>query len=699
MELTRIWEVLRRRKWIIIQALVLITAVAAIGSYLVTPSYRTSSKIMIKQAKKASIDTGNIGLTNVSSVITASPDVDMNRILAMSRPIIEAMVSKLQLRNRRGNLITTEQLTRTGVVSTIRRRIFARPHIAISQYQDTDVLQITTTSPDPEEAMMMANTLSGVMVDDNQTQMRTEYRSARIFLEGEIKEVKGRYNQALRNLTNFKKSTKTIDLEMETKLATEKMAELLKQKEDNIIDLAEARAKLDQLKAELARQSPEFLSASVLQENPQIEILKRKLTDLRLELTEALADLTEWHPHVLALKEQISMADEDLRREIETYQTSAPQLTSLERQVAALEAHLKGVNADIDRYFNALGELPEKAFDQANLDMDLSVNQQNYSSLLDYLYQIGVAEAITLSEIRVVDPAVRPRSPVSPNKPLNIILGLFLGLVFGVALAFIVEYVDDTVKKPEDVKEFKPVALIGTVHRFKKEKIPLISGKDPNDPLYESYRKIRNSLKFMDEKPLGSILITCSGPGEGKSTTVLNLGISVSREGKRVVIVDTDLRRPVIHKYLDLSNQVGATSVLQGLAPVDEAIQPTPIQGLSVITSGPPPPDPGGLIESADMGRLMSELRNRFDLVILDSAPLIVKSDALILAKFVEGTIIVLESGKTTRQAIYELIETLANANVRPVGFVLNKLPLEKGKYDYHQQYYGTRYLPGKTVE
>ena len=253
MELTRIWEVLRRRKWIIIQALVLITAVAAIGSYLVTPSYRTSSKIMIKQAKKASIDTGNIGLTNVSSVITASPDVDMNRILAMSRPIIEAMVSKLQLRNRRGNLITTEQLTRTGVVSTIRRRIFARPHIAISQYQDTDVLQITTTSPDPEEAMMMANTLSGVMVDDNQTQMRTEYRSARIFLEGEIKEVKGRYNQALRNLTNFKKSTKTIDLEMETKLATEKMAELLKQKEDNIIDLAEARAKLEQLKAELAR--------------------------------------------------------------------------------------------------------------------------------------------------------------------------------------------------------------------------------------------------------------------------------------------------------------------------------------------------------------------------------------------------------------------------------------------------------------
>jgi capsular exopolysaccharide synthesis family protein len=654
---------------------------------------------MIKTAKKASIDTGNIGLLGVSSIIAASPDVDINKILATSRPIIEKMVSKLQLRDDGGNLTTAERLTRTGVMSTMRRRLFSKPHLTISQYQDTDILQITANSSNRDEAMMMANTLSAIMVDENQNQMRAEYRSARIFLEDRITKEKGRYGTALRKLADFKKRTKTVDLGTEARLATEKMAELLKKKEDDVINLAEARAKLNRLKEQLAKEGPEFLSASALQDNPQIEILKRRLTDLRLELSQATADLTERHPRVLSLKEQISMAEAELEGEIATYRASAPELVSLESQVAALEVHLEGVNADLERYFKTLGGLPEKAFNQANLDMDLNASQRVYSSLLDYLYQISVAEAITLSEIRIVDPAIIPRSPASPNKVLNGILGLFLGLVFGVALAFIVEYVDDTVRTPEDVKEFRPIGLIGTVHRFKKEKILLISGKDPNDPLYESYRKIRNNLRFVDEKPVRSFLITCAGPGEGKSTTAINLGISVAREGKRVVIVDSDLRRPVIHKYLEISNEVGVTDILQEITPMDEAIQPTHIQGLSAITSGSAPADPGGLIESDFMEHLVSELSNRFDLVILDSAPLLVKSDALILAKHVEGTIVVLESGKTTRHAIHEMMEILANASVRPLGFVLNKLPLERGRYSYHHQYYGAKYLPESTSQ
>jgi len=707
MELTRIWDVIRRRKWVIIQALVLITLVAVAGSYMITPSYEASSQIMIKQPKKSGIDMGrlfqskniNIGLSGLSTIITTSPGVDINKILATSRPIINRMVWKVQLRDEEGDLVTAESLTCAGMTPTIKRRLFSRPHIKISQYQDTDILRIMAISPDPEQAMMMANTLSEIMVDENQSQMRTEYRSARIFLQGQIETVKDRYDRALRNLTDFRKSSQTIDLAVETKLAAEKMAELLKEKEDNVIDLAEARAKLNRLKEELARQSPEFLSASVLQENPQIEILKRRLTDLRIEFSQATTDLTESHPQVVSLREQIKTAETELEREIETYRASAPHLTALQRQVAALEAHLRGVNEDIEKYSKTLGGLPEKAFNQANLDMDLNASQGVYSTLLDYMHQIGIAEAVTLSDIRIVEPAVKPLSPVSPNKLLNGVLGVVLGLFFGIGLAFIVEYVDDTIRTPDDMREFRPVTLIGTVHRVRKEKIPLISGKDPNDPLYEAYRKIRNYLKFVEEKPLGAILITCAGPGEGKSTTVVNLGISVSREGKHVVIVDLDLRRPVIHQYLDLPNDVGMSDILQGTAPIDEAIQSTPIQGLNVITSGSPPPDPGGLIESHHMGWLLSELKDRFDFVIMDSAPLLVKSDALILAKCVDGTIVVLESGRTTHRAIYELIESLTQAGVTPMGFVLNKLPIEKGKHDYHQRYYGMKYLPEKTAE
>jgi capsular exopolysaccharide synthesis family protein len=707
MELTRIWEVIRRRRWIIIQALIIITLVAFGGSYLITPSYQASSKVMIKQPKMSSIDMSrlfqsnniNIGLAGLSTIITTSPDVDMNKVLATSRPMIDKMVSRLQLRDSGGNLMKAELITQTGIFYTLKARLFPLPNIIITQYPDTNILQIVAISPDPEEAMMMANTLSEIMVDENQTQMRAEYRSARTFLDDQIKKVKKRYDTALLNLTDFRKREKTVDLAIETKLGTEKMADLLKQKEEDIISLAEARSKLNRLKEQLAKQGFQFVAASTIQENPQIEILKKRLADLKIQLSEARADLTERHPQVFTIKEQIRTTEAELKKEIETHKATAPELVVLERQIASLEAHLKGVNADLENYLKTLGGLPDKALKQANLDMELNSSQQVYSSLLDYLSQVGIAEASTLSEIRVIDPAVRPIFPISPNKILNGILGLFLGLVFGVALAFIVNYVDDTIRTPEDVREFKPVELIGAVPQFKREKIPLISAKDPNDPLFESYRKIRNYLKFLDERPPKSLLITCAGPGEGKSTTVVNLGISASREGKRVVIIDTDLRRPSLHTHFNLSNKGGVSDVLYGKTSIDDAIRTTEVQGLCIITSGPPPPDPGALIESEQMGQLVSYVRNRFDLVIMDSAPLLVKSDALILARYVEGTIIVLESGKTTRHAIYELMETLTKANIRPVGFVLNRFSVEKGKYYYHHYYYGGKYLPEKTIE
>lgn len=688
MELTRIWEVIRRRKWVILQALIVVTLVAVIGSYLITPSYEASSKILMMKARKGDIGPGSIGLSSLSSIFTTSSDIDVNKVLAASRPYLENMVFKLQLRDAEGNLIHGNKLTQTGAVSTIKERIFPKPGISISQYQGTDILQIKAASPYPQEAMMMANTLAEIMVEQNQTQVRAEYKSARIFLEDQMHKVKDRYNTALIKITDFKKQEKTLDLEIETRLAAEKMAELLKEKEDNIIDLAQARAKLSRLKEELATQSPEFLSASTLKENPHIEVLKKRLTELSLQLTQATANLTERHPQVLSLRKQIKMAEAELKKEIKVYRSSAPGLIGLQRQIASLKAHLKGVNADIDKYFSAFGELPDKVYKQAGLDMELNVTQESYSSLLDSLYEIGMAEATTLSEIRIVEPAVRPFFPVSPNKALNGTLGLFAGLVLGFGLAFVLEYLDDTIRTAEDVKQFRSISLMGTVPKFKPNKLLLISAKDPNDPVYESYRRIRN-YPTMDEKPRRSLLVTSAGPEEGKSTTVVNLGISVAREGKKVLIVDMDLRRASLHTYLDLPNETGITDLLQGKTSVSEAIQTTRVEGLSIIPSGSPFPDPGVLIDSGQMGQLISDLKTRFDVVIIDSAPILVKSDALVMAKYVDGSIIVLASEKTTRRAVNELVHVLAKAHIEPLGFVLNRFSIEKGKYFYHQYYYG----------
>ena len=683
MELARIWEIILRKRLLIIQAALVAGLVAFIASYAAVPSYDAYCKILLLQAKKGVIDIGAVG-SQLASMIKTSADVDVNRVVAASRPYVDRMVYRLQLRDDDGNLIRADQ----PEVTTIKARFFPQASINVTQYRDTDILQIKGTSTDAEEAMMMANTLAEIMVDQNQEMMRAEYRSAGEFLQNQLKKVKDAYNKALFDLTDFMKKEKTLDLKTETKLVAEKMAELFVQKEDNIIDLAETRAKLDQLKKQLARQDPDFVEASTLKESPQIEILKKRLTQLRLDYSEATFELTERHPRVLSLGEQIRMAEGALKREIEVYRSSAPELVALETRIVALEAHLKGVNAVIEKYLGDLGGLPDKTLKRESLGMELNVTQGTYKSLLDSLYQMGMAEATTLSEIRIIERAVKPGAPQSPNKTLNTCLGCFVGLVFGLGVAFLMEYLADTVRTAEDVYEFRPVDLIGMIPGFEAGRLPLISGKDPNDPLYESYRNIKNYLK-MNKSAVKAVLITSAGPGEGKSTTVVNLGISVCREGKKVAIVDMDLRRASLHTYFDLPNEVGVADVLRGKTSLDEALQPTGIEGLSIISSGPPPTDPGGLIESEQMGRLISALKTRFDMVLLDSAPVLIKSDVLVLSTYVDGSIIVMESTKTTRRAVHEVLDLLAKAHIRPLGLVLNRVPIQKGKHFYQQSYYG----------
>jgi capsular exopolysaccharide synthesis family protein len=650
--------------------------------------------------KSASFAHGIGGLAKLSSFITTTNDLTVNKVLATTRPYLNQLVKRLQLRDEDGQLSRPDKLAEPGPISGVKAAFFPEREIAVRQNEDTNILSIKAVSSDAEEAMMMANTLGQIMVSENEKSVRAEYRNARGFVESQLFDVKEEYDQALLRMASFRQTEQTLNLEIETKLAAEKMSELLKQKEDNIIDLAEARAKLSRLNEQLAKENLGHLSASTLQENPHIDVLKKRLTELRLQLAMAKTDLTEKHPEVLSLSQQIRVAEAELSKEIEIYRSSAPELTMLERRIASLEAHLTGVNADIVKYFKDIKSLPEKIHKEEGFSMEVRVAQHRYSSLLDSLHQVEMAEASTLSEIRVVEPAVVSAYPVSPNRMKNGVLGIALGLALGLGLAFLIEYQDDTIRTAEDAKDLRQIALIGLVPMFKTKRRGLISTKDPNDPLCESYRRIRN-YPSIDDGSVKSLLITSPGPNEGKSTTVVNLGISLAREGKKVVLMDMDLRRASLHAYFNLPNQAGVTDLLQEDISLDEAIQDTPMDGLSLISSGPPSPDAGVLIESEEMSVLISELTTRFDMVIIDSAPALVKSDAVVLAKHVDGPIVVIESEKTTRRAARELMGMLAAAHIKPLGFILNRFSTKKGKHFYDQYYYGYQgreLLVGETV-
>ncbi|MGQ9570193.1 MAG: polysaccharide biosynthesis tyrosine autokinase [Thermodesulfovibrionales bacterium] len=682
MELKRVLQIILRRKWIAIQAFLIISLTAIIGTYFLTPVYEASSKLWFKPPTVTPSLLASIGVKEFTSFIPYEPkelDIGTKITLTKVSPLLEKVIFRLQIRDDEGRLVTPDKLLKSSLLYIL----FPTPSISVQQDTNSNTITITARSPDPNQAMFISNTLAEAYIENSENERKRETQSAKAFIDGQIVKVKEDYNKALKDILTFQDTHKTVNLEIETKIAIEKMAELMKQKEDNIIDISETREKIKVLKAQLQKSS-ESVPTMILKENPQIQRIMEEITQLRSKLAGELTDKTEYHPDVILLKQQIKELEGDLEKEVRTHQATSPELTELERQLAALEVHLEGVNKDIAKYTNLIKTLPVKTAEEAKLKLALTASQDIYRSLLDYSNCIGVAEAMTLPDAMLVQSATRPYEPKSPNIVLNGIIGMFVGIIFALGLAFIAEYVDDTVKTPEDIGHFKDITYLGSVPHIKGQK--LISVLDVNDPIYEAYRAIRYGIKYASpDRVVKSFVITSSRPREGKTLTVANLGISFSKTGLKVILIDTDLRRPYLNELFQKANQLGLTNAITGECTLEEAITDTGVEGLSILPSGPTPPDPGRIYESERMKEFIMFLKKKYDIVIFDSAPLLIKSDATVLGRYVDGVIYTIEAEKTTRGDVSETIDVLKRADIKLIGAILNRYGGKK-KSSYYKK-------------
>lgn len=408
-----------------------------------------------------------------------------------------------------------------------------------------------------------------------------------------------------------------------------------------------AKSVADALAAELIKQSP--INAQQQRSQEQRGFIETQLTQLEARIKKGQADAA-------SIEAQIALENDP-------------------EQLEALTAQLEKVEGRVEKW------------QQSYADLSALISQQDTGSYLS-----------------ILAPAQLPTRPISPNVQLYLIIAAMLGLIISGAIIFAIEYLDETIKDGNDAQTQLNVPTLGMITRIDDIKRPsdqIVTLTHPRSPISEAYRVLRTNLRFSGiENPSGALLITSSGPSEGKSTTAANLATTIAQSGKRVVLMDCDLRRPSLHNLFNVSNDLGLTELFLDDAPdMDRVLKQTAVPGLRLLTSGTIPPNPSEMLDSKRMTEILAALRSQSDMVVIDSPPTLVVADASILGSRCSGAILVVDSGKTRVDVARRALDTLKQANVKVLGTVINKLSTRRtAGYGYrYYNYYGTKTAPSKT--
>jgi non-specific protein-tyrosine kinase len=450
----------------------------------------------------------------------------------------------------------------------------------------------------------------------------------------------------------------------------------------NYARLLKTRPVLNQVAANL--RLPEINSAIIVDPVRETQIIVLHVEDPNPALATAVAnDL----PAVF-ISQNEKQQQQRINSTLEVYQT----------QIDGVQADIEQAQTQLD-VFKSLedngDELTlEQAAQRARLEASLAQYRSSLAELLRNRDDVKRAEANRGDTITVVEPAIEPSQPVRPRVLVNTLIAAALGALLLAAVAFLIEYLDDTVKLPEDAARVTGLPALGSLVQYRngdKER-RLIAATNPQSPFTESYRTLRTNIQFSSlDKPIEKLMITSASPGEGKSTTAANLAVVIAQGGKRTILVDTDLRRPVLHQVFGLPNAVGVTNALlmsegSDLTPF---LQPTEVENLWLLSSGPQPPNPSELLGSHRMREMIDELRHYADMLVFDSPPTLAVTDAAVLARQMDGVLLVVESASTREVAAKRAAQGLLKVNANVLGVAVNRISYRMaGSHYYYYDYY-----------
>ncbi len=702
---------LYRHKWIVL-AFLLVSVLASIWVTSRTrPVYRSSATFIFNTRNTMS------QTLNMSSVFWYEMDPMRNNQIQIihSRSMAELVADSIMRSPYSDSLVSLLFGEIDPPQSNLRSALIGmvRGSSSVSVMKDTDFFILSATGYSPAAAATMANIIVHTYYRRNLNEARGENTMVREFLAEQLAIMDVELASDEDSLTRFKEEHGIVSLSSETAHIVSSLSSFetaaatsrteqgaLQAKRDYYVDqletgrleLADDLARVNsafiaQLESDLA--SLEASRASLMarggnEDDAVVQNLDNEIAARRTALTQALGEAA------------YSQFPDDPAGSV---QRIVSDLISIESQLRAeriKESVLRGVIHDLE---DSISVLPELELTLVRLERNRTVSEQIYLLLRTKYEEVRIAEAGQMGNVTIVDTAL-PGGMIKPNSRRNLILGIFAGLAAGIGFIFLKEQLDTSVKSPEDIENLD-IPVISVIPKIPRSETVTRSGKlglimmtSPRQAGSEAYRDLRTSLRFSGaDIEIRSLLVTSAGPREGKSTTAGNLAIAIAQTGSRVLLVDTDLRRPVIHNIFDLPREPGVSEAIAGVTPVEDAVQETAIDNLSVLTCGYIPHNPSELLGSRKCRRLLSELKKSFDMIILDSPPVAVVTDAILISTEVDGTLMVVGAKKVDRKVLESSWMKLKRTSAYLTGAVLNgfdpvKMYTSYTYYTYRYHYY-----------
>ncbi|OYD17053.1 hypothetical protein CH333_02045 [candidate division WOR-3 bacterium JGI_Cruoil_03_44_89] len=684
-------RIIYERKWIIIVAFFAVVISTAVFTYRQEPVYEATCTIMV-ESRKRQRDIFELVYPRWVNILNYS---EILKSVAIAKSTIEKIAGSDLPISKTGNPV--------GVL---------RGGLSVTRVRDTDILEISVKGKTPQEASVLANTIAEVLIESELATGRKEYTEQRHFLEEQIPKVKERLEIIENNLKKFKEETGLIALSEETGQLTEKLFEFDRLRGQTESELEFQKTKLVSLEASLEETQRTLVEKISQVSSPYILELRRRLVELETTHSMYLVQgLPENNPKLVSLRKSIDETKAKLIEEtnkikdkelptldpLSFSQKLVDEIISLRTEITAGETRLNVIKNILKEYERRLQRVPGQELRLVGLEREREINASTYELLVQRYEEVKIAEAGKTSNVRVIDPARPPGRPISPKKRMNLTLAVVIGLIVGVGGAFVVDYMDNSIKTSKDIERYTGLSILGSVPIVKKKNdtpLLLLKGFPSRSALHEAYRGIRTSLQFINpDNPIRTFLVTSPLPREGKTTIALNLAVVLSQLGLKTMVLDADMRKPAVHKFLGIEGKSLAEFLAHG-GDIESFILPTEIENVSVIISKETPPNPAELLSSNKMKKLLLDLKERFDVIIIDTPPVLSCTDATVLAPLTDGVLIAVQSHKTNRNALGRVRDVMESVRAKLIGVVLNAVPSGRGGYGYYHYYHYYHYYP-----